>query len=424
MLLTTSTRGSGWRPLDRTDLGWSGSDYTYVATGLALPDRDRVLDAVARHVEQDPLLYSEVDLARGRYRPTVDRSPRERAAQVVGDDLDPGLSTQEVLDLMEEEPLGHDRLRLHLSPGRVALRFSHGAGDAWSCLQALVHLQRLALDEGPVPLSYDVLAPRRRDAVLVREALRRPGAVLHALRHRRELGGGEYVPSSAHPGTAQASTISMTSDHGLVARLKQQREHFPDRVSVPAVVAIGVRRHLTDLVGPPEPGAEVLFGTRTGSASAAFGNWAAGVYVRPRTAAGDPADDDPVATTRTIAGVRDRGLPWLAALSSRRRAGDVASGDAWVLAPTGRPRLCLSHLNQGGPQRLLRGIDGAPVLLASGGRPNGLETLLVATRETQGALDVSLSFHPAAYPRPLAEELVRRVLADPWGGFDLPTPRP
>ena len=400
------------RRFDRTDAAWAGIDYTYVWLGLDLPPIAELRRALVTVMDLDPLIGARLDLPRCRYHPVAPADRAARAEELVTDALPDGLRPETALNQFELD-LGSRPFLLFVGERDLVVRFAHAFGDAWSCNTLIKHLLAQARTDERLPLPWDTLAPVRRDVFALRWVLQRPRALLAALRHRGELSGGTYELASLRTLQEPLDHVATTSPAGFVQHLSAERKRRGFETSTAAIMLTGIRRHLTARGLPPLPGAEMLFDTRGGSkvTARAFGNWAAGVYVNPTD------DDDLQAVGAEFRRVRDAGFPFLAAAAARRRAGLQSRGDKLVLAPLGRPRLTLTHLNRGGPQLGMPWLaDNADHHVLSGCAPNGLETILIGGREMEdGRLGLSLSFHPAGWPSDVIRSVVEAFMDDPFG---------
>lgn len=248
--------------------------------------------------------------------------------------------------------------------------------------------------------------------------MRRPGAVLTAARHRRAFSGGVYEPSELRTSHHRSSTVVHTSAPGFVPALGRERDALWPGASLAGVVLVRVRAALGRHLTTPEPGVEMLFDVRRDSASTrrAFGNWAAGITVRPED------DDDPVSVTSEIRRIRESGVPHVAAAASRLRARNARTGGRQVLTPGDRPHLTLSYLNRHGPLARLPWDPASTPVVGLAAVPNGLGSVSVSAHETGDRLSLSLCFYDHVWSRDAVAAAVAEAL-DPTPAGPCPATR-
>ena len=403
--------------LDRTDAAWAGLEFTYVFFGLALPPLADVRRALAMVMEVDPLIGSRIDLVRGTYHPVEAAYVQRRTRELVTDGVPPGLRPETALDNLDVD-LGDAPFRLLVGQGELAVCWSHALGDAWSCFTFIKHLLEQARTPHRLPLTWDSIASRRRDLLVAWSVIRRPGSVVRAVRRREEFSGGRYELASLRTSGERHHTSLSTSDADFLTDLARSRARRGVRTTTASIVLTGLRKHVAHRLATPVPGAEIIFDTRSLSAEThrAFGNWVAGVYVRPD-------DDGSVESVAAAAKeIRQRGYPFIAAAAARRRARPRSAADRMVLAPQGRPQLTLTFLNRGGPQQGYLWHPDRQHFLVGSGPPNGLDTLMIGGREREGRLDLSLDHYPSHWDTEAVQQVIEDFFADPWGDSVPPVP--
>ncbi len=369
------------------DAGWAGIEYARVVTGLDVPAVCEIRRALRLVGKAGDVVGREYDPTATRYRVLSGDAFERRLQRMVvqtRDDLVPGTCPPEV-----QQPLDDLPFRLVVGPSWVGIRVSHALGDGWSCLTLLGHVLEQACRPETLEPAWEVLSPSRQNWLSVAALLRRPRAVLGAVRHRNRYRGGTYEPAAARTAQHSPTTLVEVSPPDYLAELARRRDLHHPGASVVALVLSDLRRALVTHGLPPEPGVEMLFETRRGSRRTrrAFGNWAAGITLHPRD------DLDPRSITDELRGVRDSGLPYIAAAVSRLRARRSPQEGRQVLSPGEHPHLTLSYIHRHGPLSILPWAPGADHGVGFWGHPNGLGTLSISAHEVGGRLTLSVAFY-------------------------------
>lgn len=406
--------GPRWRDLDAIDRSWAGVAYVRAFTGVDVPGapalRSALLD-LARHRSE---VGRWIDEAEPRWRPVDATEWDDWLDRSLAHDAEPGVTTQVGME-RNLAPLAGPPIRVLAGPDWISVRASHTASDGWANLAFVGELLRRAAafeagqQAGGADVPWTVFSSRRRDAIIVRETVRRLPTLAHAVRHRRELAGGEYEPASAAADSLADRTYAL-ADPQVIGRVRELRAAwFPD-ASAAAVVMTGLRAALESADLPAcRPGFECLFNTRDermGTATA-WGNWSAGIYLRP-------ADDrSPDAVSEEMRRVRASGLPELAHASLRARARRSSSATITMPKAEGAPRLTMSYTAGRLISDLVPGLRAGESEIGTWTRPNGTESITVQAIECAGRLTVGLSFFPDVWPADVVCGAVSAFLADP-----------
>jgi hypothetical protein len=394
--------------MDPTDIAWRDIESCRVMVGIDVPSLGALRAAVSTIARQHPKLGLALDQQHGRHTSLTEpervewpsrlvrQGPQYLSEPAAGFDHDGG-------------PLGTAPLRLTVGDNWCSLRMAHAFGDGWSSLTVLGHLLAQATSTTPLPVPWRQLRPTTRDLVLAGWLARRPGAVASALRNRRSLRGGAYEPEDRRVSQMQHTTLFRVSPPAFTQTLRHLRDSRWPEASLASMVLVGVREEVGRQLPDPVPGTEVVFDTRGASPATerAFGNYAAGVFVRPTD------DLDPAEVAQAMTRARDRGLPIVASAATRRRSRAPYAGRQ-VAAPTGRPRFAFSFQHGRGPASRLPWRDGERALALSS-TPNGSDTITVSCQEVEDQLHLSLSFYDCSWPSAVVGAAIERFYADPFG---------
>lgn len=394
-----------WRELAPMDRAWCGVWYIRAFLELDLPSPERFRRAVRDLAVETPAFGHWRTVTPPRWRPVADH---ER-----GDWLDRVVVVSDEADVDDErafelnfEPLDDVPFRFVVGPNWVSVRMSHAVGDGYTVNAVVGHLLRRASSDEAMTAPRSYLEPRRRDRMIVRDVATHPRTLVSALRHRRELAGGRYEPSTTRADAMPALSVLLLSAVGFPATLRAIRAESYQDASAAAVAMVGLRAAFAQCLPEPRAGFECLFNTRTARTATCWGNWSVGVYIHP-------ADDySPDATSREMVRVRNSGLPQLAAASLRARAKHADGATVQVVAPEGAPRLTLSYTQQHAMD-VIPGLRAGRSAVATWTTPNGVETITVQAVELAGRLSVGLSFYPDVWSREQVERAVRLFLDDP-----------
>lgn len=408
-----------WRPLAPLDRGWTGVVFTRSFVHLDVPDHAGVVRAMAHLARSRPEIgrWLRADGSHWR-RVRDDEVDAWLRGTVVCFDADQVPADLERISELNSAPLGASPLRLMVGPDWVSLTLSHVVGDAWSLNRLMGWVLAAARVDTPsaLPVPWSVVSPLRSDLLLARRALSRPAAVWEALRHRRELAGGTYEPAAVRADALPYATIHLATEVGASQRLRALRDAAFPGVSLSALVAVGLRVVLDDVLPAARPGFECIYNDRTGSDGTqdAWGNFASGVYVRP--------DDDlvPAAVASEIARVRRSGLSTLSRLSLRLRGSRpvmrILRSRRRVVSmprPEGRPRLTFSWMAAHLVDDAVPGLVPGRTLAGMHGRPNGVESISVHAIECAGRIHFGVGHVPAVWPTDVVRGAVERLAADP-----------
>lgn len=389
--------------MEPANAAWCGLESRRAFLGLGLPPADSIRRAVHDLLTEPSPASVYLDTASRRQRVLTPEECREWSTEMVQDVVDPGGGVPDMLSGVGSS-LGHYPFMMVVGPDRLGLRMSHAVADGRSCLMLLAHLLEVARGRNAADVPWTVVGPARRDLVTALLLARRPDSVAKAWQRRHELGGGTYEVAEETVGHRGFETVHRASDSSFLPRLREQRDLLWPGASLASVVLCGLRSSLRAHGLAPQPGVETVFDVRRDfpGGATAFGNWSAGVFIRP--------DDDhsPTSVTHAFVATRQMGYPVVAAAASRRRGRHTGSGTRMVVRPTGRPRLALSYLNAHGPVASLPWAAGGPRALAVSAPPNGLETISIAGQEIGDVLNLSLSVYEGSWPL----ERVARALDD------------
>lgn len=418
--IPASATSDRWRPLAPLDRGWTGVVFTRSFVHLDVPEHARIVTAMEHLARTRPEVGRWLRADGSHWRPVRDDEIDVwlRGAVVAIDDADQSPADLERISELNSAPLGELPLRLMVGPDWVSLTLSHVVGDAWSLNRLLGWVLTAARVDGPAlpPVPWSVISSRRSDLLLVRRVLARPAAAWEAVRHRRELAGGTYEPAAVRADALPHATIHLASEPGASQRLRVLRDASFPGVSLSALVAVGLRVVLDDVLPAARPGFECIYNDRSeadGTAQA-WGNFASGVYVRP--------DDDlaPAAVAAEIARVRRSGLSTLARLSLRLRGSrpvmQILRSRRRVVSmprPEGRPRLTFSWMAAHLVDDAVPGLLPGRTLAGMHGRPNGVESISVHAIECAGRIHFGVGHVPAVWPTEVVRGAIERLAADP-----------
>ncbi|SHF49101.1 hypothetical protein SAMN05443575_0084 [Jatrophihabitans endophyticus] len=397
-----------WRDLAASDRAWCGIVYVRAVTRIDMPPAADVRRALADLGRERPEIGRWTMPVPPRWRRVEPAERDEWLEHVIAVSVEGGADTDRVLAL-NRAPLERVPLRVLVGPDWIGVRMSHAMGDGWTVNTFLGHLLARAADRR-APVSWTVLSQRRRDLVIARAALTRLPTLAHAVRHRRELAGGVYEPAAAHADRLADRTVTLVSDTGFLRELRAVRDDWFPGTSAAVVATVGLRAALTRSSLPaPRPGFECLYNTRSEAAGTAscWGNWSAGVYIRP-------ADDlSPAAVAAEMTRVRASGLAELAHASLRARARHADPTTVTMPRAEGAPRLTMSYTQAHLVDPLFPGLRVGETEIGTHARPNGVESVTVSAVECAGRLSVGLAFFPDIWDDAVVRESVSAFLAGP-----------
>lgn len=400
------TSDRGWQPMDAIDRSWSGIWYIRSFLDLDMPSYDRLRAGLASLVAVSPEVGRWFSPAPPRWGvlTEADRETWLDAALVRVDE--PGPDAQRTFDL-QRELLGDQPFRVLVGPDWISIRITHAMADGHMVNALVGHLLDRGHSDTPLDLPWTTIPARHRDRLILRDVAGHLGTLVWALRHRAELAGGSYEPAALHADAMSDLTVVANSRAGFPRELRELRDRWFPGASAAAVAKVAFRGAFATTLPEPRPGFECLFNGRPAGLATCWGNWSAGVFIRPQD------DYSPLATSTEMVRARDAGLPGLAFASLRLR-GRGASGDSvQVAAREGAPRLTMSYTQEHATNSVIPGLRAGRSSIGTLTRPNGVDTITVQVVELAGRLSVGTSFYPDVWARADVETAIDRFLTDP-----------